>query len=88
MRTTLTLDPDVALLVQEAMGRTRRSLKEVVNASLRYALSPGSGEQAPPFQVEPHEARLVGAQDLRGYNRLADQLEDRVLLAAEPRGPR
>jgi hypothetical protein len=39
MRTTLTLDDDVAALLKRAMSRRNRSLKEVVNDALRDALS-------------------------------------------------
>jgi len=39
MRTTLTLDPDVAVLIEEARDKTKRSLKEVVNDALRRGLS-------------------------------------------------
>ena len=39
MRTTLTLDPDVAVLVEEARDKTRRPLKEIVNDALRRGLT-------------------------------------------------
>ena len=38
MRTTLTLDDDVAALLKRALSRSRRPLKEVVNAALRDGL--------------------------------------------------
>ncbi len=46
MRTTLTLDADVAALVKKAM-RSGRSLKEVVNDALRRGL--GESREAAPF---------------------------------------
>ena len=55
MRTTLTLDPDVARLVDEAVHRERRPMKHVVNEALRRALAPdwrgnpsGSSRMRPP----------------------------------------
>jgi len=81
MRTTLTLEPDVASLVNEAMRREQKSLKDVVNAALRDSLSPGQS-RAPrePYRVEPHHGRLLG-HDPAGFNRLADELEDAATLA-------
>ncbi|MCP4591782.1 MAG: hypothetical protein GY842_13665 [bacterium] len=38
MRTTLTLDDDVAILLNQARTRQRRTLKEVVNEALRRGL--------------------------------------------------
>ena len=81
MRTTLTLDPDVARLLREQMRREHRPFKEVVNAALRQALAPGgAGTSREPYQVTPHEARLVPGYDLRAFNRLADELEDAAIL--------
>lgn len=39
---TITLDDDVARLVDDAMHRERRSMKAVINDALRSALSKGS----------------------------------------------
>ncbi len=38
MRTTLTLDPDVAALTKKAAAKLHRSFKEVVNEALRAGL--------------------------------------------------
>lgn len=86
MRTTLTLEPDVASLVKGAMRREGKTLKEVVNAALRDSLLPG-GKRAPrePYRVEPHHARLLGHDPL-GFNRLADETEDEAILARLPQG--
>jgi len=46
MRTTLTLEPDVAALVKKAMKARKASLKEVVNDAIRAALTaPVVGEK-------------------------------------------
>jgi hypothetical protein len=39
MRTTLSLDPDVATLLKRAMARNKTGLKEQVNAALRAGLT-------------------------------------------------
>jgi len=40
MRATLTLDDDVARLIDDAVHRERRPMKQVVNDALRRALTP------------------------------------------------
>jgi predicted GNAT family N-acyltransferase len=80
MRTTLTLDPDVARLVDQAVHRGRTSMKQVINDALRRALSqPPSHRQ--PYHLPVHEATLQPGFDLAGFNRLADELEDDAILA-------
>ena len=80
MRTTLTLDPDVATLVEDAVHRERTSMKQVVNNALRRALSQPSSRRE-PYQLPVHEATLEPGFDLAGFNRLADELEDEAILA-------
>lgn len=76
MRTTLTLDPDVARLVQDAVHRERRPTKQVINDALRRALAPTSQGRRRPYRLTPHESALRAGLDLAGFNRLADELED------------
>jgi len=81
VRTTLTLDPDVARLVEDAVHRRRTSTKEVINDALRRALSePPSRRER--YHLPVHEATLQPGFDLAGFNRLADELEDDAILAA------
>ena len=77
MRTTLTLDPDVAVLVEEARAKTKRPLKEIVNEALRRGLT--GGESTPSAR----KAYRTQAIDL-GACRFPD-LDDiaGVLAAAE-----
>ncbi|TDE10401.1 antitoxin [Jiangella asiatica] len=79
MRTTLTLDPEVARLVEEAMHRERRPMKQVVNDALRRALAP-ERSRATPFRVVPHESAVRPGFDLAGFNRLADELDDEAVM--------
>ena len=54
MRTTLTLDDDVAARLQAEARRTGRPFKTVVNEHLRTALARQRTLRAlPPFRVEP-----------------------------------
>ncbi len=54
MRTTLTLDEDVAARLQAEARRSGRPFKAVVNEHLRAALAQRRAVKAlPPFRVEP-----------------------------------
>jgi len=79
MRTTLTLDDDVARLVAEQAHRTRTSAKQVINDAIRTALAPKPVRQA-PFRVRVHHAALAPGLDLAGFNKLADELEDEAIM--------
>jgi hypothetical protein len=79
MRTTLTLDEDVARLLEAEQHRTHSSMKDVVNAAIRAALAP-KPSRAEPFRVTPHHTRLAPGLDLAGFNKLADELEDEAIL--------
>lgn len=81
MRTTLTLDPDVARLVEDAVHRGRRPMKQVINDALRRALSQPPPRRE-PYHLPVHEATLQPGFDLAGFNRLADELEDEAILTA------
>ena len=84
VRTTLTLDPDVAQLVDEAAYRARTSRKQVINDALRRGLSQPPSRRE-PYHLRAHEATLQPGFDLAGFNRLADELEDEAILAAGKR---
>jgi hypothetical protein len=86
MRTTLTLDPDVADLVEDAVHRMRTSTKQVINDALRRALS-SPEQQREPYHLAVHEATLQPGLDLAGFNRLADELEDSAILEVARRDP-
>lgn len=79
MRTTLTLDDDVARLVEDAIHREHRSMKQVVNDALREALAPRVPRQA-PYHLTPHESAMRPGFDPAGFNRLADELEDEAII--------
>ena len=81
MRTTLTLDPDVARLLQEATHRQRRPFKQVVNDALRRGMAPVPGVRAAgSFRVNPHTTTLRPGIDPGVLNRLGDELEDDAVL--------
>lgn len=84
MRTTLTLDADVARLIDEAVHRERRPMKQIVNDALRRALAPPPSDRE-PYRVVAHHAELRPGLDLAGFNRLADEFEDEAILDSAER---
>ena len=79
MRTTLTLDDDVARLIQEAAHRRQTSTKQVINDALRAALARKPARQT-PYRETVHHAALAPGLDLAGFNKLADELEDEAIM--------
>ena len=82
MRTTLTLDDELAERLAQLARDTRRPFKVVVNEALRRGL----GEQTPsasPFDYQPHPGHLRAGIDPRHINELAWQLDEEE-LAEEP----
>lgn len=82
MRTTLTLDPDVARMLADEVHRQRKPFKQVVNDALRRGLAPRAGGARPRrYRIRPHEARLLPGLDPGKLNALADDLEGVALVA-------
>ena len=76
MRTTLTLDDDVAAKLRAETQRRNRSFKETVNACLRRGLeAPTDEELARPFTVEPRRMGLRAELDLDDVGGLLDLLD-------------
>lgn len=76
MRTTLTLDEDLARELQERAHRQRVPFKQVVNEAIRRGLQGSAGpKEQKPFRVEPRNCRLHAGFDARRFNQLADELE-------------
>jgi len=85
MRTTLTLDPDVVRLIEDAVHRERRPLKRVINDALRRGLArPAPARE--PYHLAPHESSLRPGLDLAGFNRLADEIDDSGIVDRIGRG--
>jgi hypothetical protein len=81
VRTTLTLDPDVARMIEDEVHRVRKPLKHVVNDALRRGLtSSGQGRPPKPYRVHPHVARLGPGIDRGRLNALADELEGDAIV--------
>jgi hypothetical protein len=76
VRTTLTLERDVAERLKQEMRRTGKGLKATLNEALRRGLQM-SGARAPRrrFGVEPHAFGVKPGIDLNRINQLVDELD-------------
>jgi hypothetical protein len=83
MRTTLTLDPDVARMLEEEAHRQRKPFKQIVNEAIRRGLAPqpAASRKAGRYRVKPHKTALRHGIDAGSFNKLVDELEDEVLVA-------
>ena len=82
MRTTLTIDEDIAVQIREIRRRRGHSLEQVINRLLREGLrSSRRTPDAKPFRTNPRRLSLRPGFDAVGFNQLVDELE-----AGEHRG--
>ncbi|MFQ5743553.1 MAG: ribbon-helix-helix protein, CopG family [Acidobacteriota bacterium] len=77
MRTTLTLDDDVAQQLRKIARRTDRSFKQVVNEALRRGLTTSAKPlgRLPRFKVKAKACGFRPGVDLLRLNQLTDELE-------------
>ncbi len=76
MRTTLTLDDDVAGFLKDQSRLHNKPFKQVVNEVLRRGMTSGSKSPEPaPFKIVPNRSKLVPGIDPHRLNQLDDQLE-------------
>ena len=76
MRTTITLEPDVEVLIAQAMEERGLSFKAAVNAGLRAGL----GQSGPRVDYTFPTFDLGAGETLVHANRVADELEDEALV--------
>ena len=75
MRTTLTLDHDIADFLREQARLLGRPFKQVVNDVLRRGMSPVVREAPTPYRVTPIHSGLAPGVDPLKLNQLNDELE-------------
>jgi hypothetical protein len=72
VRTTLTLDDDVASKLSSEVRRSGHSFKQVLNDLLRFALNARRAPERRPFEVVARELQLRPGL---GYDNVGDLLE-------------
>ena len=75
MRTTVTLDPDVAATLKRLMRERDTTFKALLNATLRAGLGPQTGA-AKPFKVKARSWGTRPGVDFRKALQMADAIED------------
>lgn len=75
MRTTLTLDPDIADRLKQEAALGKRSFKVIVNDALRTGLAMEAPRRTQRFRVKPHSSQLLPGIDPTRLNQLLDELE-------------
>ncbi len=75
MRTTVTLDPDVAAKLKQTARERGISFKEALNESVRLGLG-GAGANARPYRVPTRRLGVRPGIDLDKALALAGELED------------
>ena len=77
MRTTLTLDEDIARQLHDLARRSGESFKEVVNSTLRRGLTRGGKPSSPlpRFKVKAKACGFQSGVDILRLNQLNDELE-------------
>lgn len=78
MRTTVTLDPDVAARLRELVRERGVSFKEALNSAVRAGLA--AGRPARPYETPARRMGLKPGVDLDRALRLAGDLEDAELV--------
>ncbi|MHB8521583.1 MAG: DUF2191 domain-containing protein [Limisphaerales bacterium] len=72
MRTTLTLDPDVAAMAKKGAAKLRKPFKEVINAALRAGLDAVlAPPPAKPYRTQP---RPLGLRRGLSYDNISELL--------------
>jgi hypothetical protein len=79
MRTTLTIEPDVAQQIRRRMAQTGHPLRRVINDALRIGLSSDKKTEV-RFKVEPHSFGFKPGIDSDKLNQLVDDLETEEFL--------
>ena len=83
MRTTLTIEADIAVRLKGEVRRTGKALKVVVNEALKRGLGiQGRAPRVPPFRVVPRAFGVRPGVDLDRLNQLVDEMDT---AAASPK---
>ena len=77
MRTTLTIDNDIADYLREQSKLHEKSFKQVVNETLRRGMAPEATEKPrKPFKVKPFSGEYMPGVDPMNPKDFLNQLDD------------
>ena len=87
MRTTVTLENDVARMLDDQARRTRKSFKETLNEAVRLGLGRASNLAADSeFVIEAREMGLRSGIDGGRFNSLLDEMDADMFLESNAGG--
>ena len=75
MRTTVTIDDDVAALLNKEMHKSGQPFKQVLNQTLRLGLSASKQPPRKPFKVKPWNLQPPPGQSFDNVHELLDALD-------------
>ncbi len=75
MRTTLSLDEEVAERLRQEVAASKRPFKQVVNDALRRGLRLAAPPRKKRYRVRPHTSSFHPGVDPARLNQLVDELE-------------
>jgi len=87
MRTTLTIEPEVAERLRQELALGQRPLKIIVNEALKRGLGLEAPIRRQPYRITPHSSRFVPGVDIGKLNQLADELEVGEFHRPRPAAP-
>lgn len=80
MRTTLTIDDDIAVSLKDLAHRSGRSFREVVNDALRKGAHALENPEPGPYRLSPTSLGLLRSDiNLDKAHNLADEREDAAI---------
>ena len=74
MRTTLTLDDDIAAALRERARALDRPFERLVNDTLRRGMSRAATEHLPPYKLNPNRSGFAPGIDPLRLNQLSEDL--------------
>ncbi|WP_131746523.1 antitoxin [Frankia sp. Cppng1_Ct_nod] len=80
MRTTVTLDPDVAIAIREVVRERGVSFKEALNTLIRTGLA-SRHQDVPPYRTPTRSLGLRPDVNLDKALRLSSELEDAEIIS-------
>ena len=85
MRTTLTIEDDLAGILRQKARKLDQPFKAVVNSALRKGLADEMEESGPQVTVKPHDFGASRGIDFDRLNQLCDALEVEDYLRKDAR---
>ena len=74
MRTTLTLDDDIAAAIRDTAGALNRSSEHVVNETLRRGMTIAARGDSAPFKLTPNRSGFSPGIDPLKLSQLSEDL--------------